>query len=82
MAGSWGTGDCDTCGTLNGGEAINFPHDDPEQAQVTFSSHHTAGANFGFVDGSVHFVRETIEPETLANLGTVSYTHLTLPTKA
>ncbi|NUQ64788.1 MAG: DUF1559 domain-containing protein [Pirellulales bacterium] len=36
-------------------DRINHPTD-----MHTFSSHHPGGANFGFVDGSVHFLSETI----------------------
>jgi hypothetical protein len=33
-----------------------------------FSSHHPGGAHFGFVDGSVHFIQESIDNFTLSFL--------------
>ena len=35
-----------------------------------FSSDHASGANFLFGDGSVHFISETIDPETIRALST------------
>ena len=36
----------------------------------TFRSDHPAGVNFCMVDGSVHFINETVEPEILKHLST------------
>ncbi|MGD9632950.1 MAG: DUF1559 domain-containing protein [Pirellulales bacterium] len=60
---------------------INYPID-PDQKNCTpgdrnignyntsmgFSSHHPGGAQFVYVDGSVHFIQESIEPLTLSFL--------------
>jgi len=34
-----------------------------------FKSNHANGVNFAFVDGSVHFISETIDPQTYQYLG-------------
>lgn len=71
-AGMFFLGDSDTCATLAGGRCINYPHADPLQSTVTFSSQHPAGANFAIADGSVHFMRETTDETTLMNLGDIA----------
>ncbi len=38
--------------------------------EISFGSRHTGGANFGFADGSVRFLSQTIEATTYSELGT------------
>jgi prepilin-type N-terminal cleavage/methylation domain-containing protein/prepilin-type processing-associated H-X9-DG protein len=38
--------------------------------EISFGSRHAGGAPFGFADGSVHFVSETIDPKIYSALGT------------
>lgn len=65
---SHGTGSSDTCASAYGGQAINFPHSDPDAAKETFSSAHPGGATFGFGDGSIHFISQTTEASVLQDL--------------
>src|SRR5207247_910967 len=39
------------------------------QVSWGFRSKHPGGANFAFVDGSVHFIRQTIDHKTYQHLG-------------
>ena len=49
--------------TANSGAAL-------EAYIISFGSYHTAGANFLFGDGSVHFIATSIDPVTYSALGT------------
>lgn len=65
-----GTGDC--VGTLGPGIQPFFgpPVSAPQfWAASSFSSNHPGGCNFTFVDGSVHFIPETINTDLLHRLG-------------
>jgi prepilin-type processing-associated H-X9-DG protein len=44
----------------------------PTFAAVTSRSYHPDGVNALFGDGSVHFIKQTINPSTWRELGTVS----------
>lgn len=49
---------------------FNFPHSNGVPGDFNpsvFSSRHPGGANFGFVDGSVHFINDTIDTGTSNN---------------
>lgn len=43
----------------------NHPQLDPKRSDVSCGSDHTNGAHFGFADGSVHFIGDTISMRTL-----------------
>ena len=57
----------------------NVPGGDPTQSSITtawqtcdgFMSRHPQGANFGFCDGSVHFLSENIDTTAYRNLGSM-----------
>ena len=56
----------------NTGTPLNSPPADNANDPLHvggFSSHHPGGVNAGFGDGSIHFLRETISPQVLRNLG-------------
>jgi prepilin-type N-terminal cleavage/methylation domain-containing protein/prepilin-type processing-associated H-X9-DG protein len=60
----------------NGTTAGNYcvgtsAHPEPCTYAWGFSSFHTGGANFVFLDGSVHFISNSIDPTLFAGLGTV-----------
>lgn len=52
------------------GTSLNAPAggSDFETSDLTFGSMHTGGAQFVFVDGSVHFLQQTINTDTLYRL--------------
>ena len=65
---AYGFGSSDTCASALDGNCINYPHSFPKAAMETFSSAHPGGANFGFADGSVHFISQTTEASVLKDL--------------
>jgi prepilin-type processing-associated H-X9-DG protein len=57
------------------GVPMNLPRVAPGTAafaayELSFGSKHTGGANFGFADGSVRFIAQTIQPALYSALGT------------
>jgi len=64
----YGRGSSDNCASALDGNCINYPHALPTAAMETFSSAHPGGANFGFADGSVHFISETTVADVLMDL--------------
>ena len=46
----------------------NHPQLNPSRSDVSCGSEHTNGAHFGFADGSVHFIGDTISLRTLYSL--------------
>jgi prepilin-type N-terminal cleavage/methylation domain-containing protein/prepilin-type processing-associated H-X9-DG protein len=74
---TWPVQDCETSNVLILGHTGPSP-DEPwidvpnnKKAGVDdFHSRHPGGCNFTFCDGSVRFIRETINPQTFSNLAT------------
>jgi len=44
----------------------------PTYMSLAASSDHNGGVNAGFADGSVHYIRNTINPQVWYNLGTIA----------
>ena len=66
--GFFGLGSSDGCGSAVSGNSINFAYLDPREAMDGFSSLHPSGANFAFVDGSIHFISELVDAEVMVRL--------------
>ena len=47
---------------------INLPGDAPHTSRAIISAYHTGGAQANFMDGSVHFLSERIDPQVLKAL--------------
>jgi prepilin-type processing-associated H-X9-DG protein len=74
---TWPVQDCETSNVLilgHTGPSPDEPWIDPpnnKRAGVDdFHSRHPGGCNFAFCDGSVRFIRETVNPQTFSNLAT------------
>jgi len=65
---AYGLGSSDTCASALDGNCINYPHSFQTAAMESFSSAHPGGANFGFADGSIHFISETTSPNVMLDL--------------
>lgn len=65
-------------GFSNGGQMVAEDWDSvdendggPTYMSLSASSYHSGGVNALFADGSVHFVKNTVNPQTWRNLGTI-----------
>ena len=50
--------------------SIKIPESPANDKELSFGSRHIQGVNMGFADGSVHFVRETVDAVVWSNVGT------------
>jgi prepilin-type processing-associated H-X9-DG protein/prepilin-type N-terminal cleavage/methylation domain-containing protein len=73
----WPVQDCETSNVLilgHTGPSPDEPWIDPPNNKTAgvddFHSRHPGGCNFAFCDGSVRFIKETINPQTFSNLAT------------
>ncbi|HWL09009.1 MAG TPA: DUF1559 domain-containing protein [Planctomicrobium sp.] len=69
--------ECEATDALGAGTIAHYPNRKtlahaPGAAQSGFSSQHTGGVHFLFVDGSVHFISENVNGETYARLCNIS----------
>jgi prepilin-type N-terminal cleavage/methylation domain-containing protein/prepilin-type processing-associated H-X9-DG protein len=55
---------------LGGGQPLKVGDPMYDAWEVSYGSRHSGGANFLMADGSVRFIRETIDPKTFSALGT------------
>jgi prepilin-type N-terminal cleavage/methylation domain-containing protein/prepilin-type processing-associated H-X9-DG protein len=63
-------------GPMSGVDSI-YPPDSKDAFFESFWSYHPTGANFAFCDGSVRFIKETINPSTFAALSSCAQGEIT-----
>ena len=52
--------------------SIKIPESPANDKELSFASSHLGGVNMGFADGSVRFIRETVDPEPWSAVGSRS----------